>query len=585
MNRYLLLIVTLISIGGCAVGSHESSNVPLAQITDISTGAAATRPFVAEVNGELALLYATKEDRVAFQLGKKPRQMLDDTARVKVGASYFKLWPYEQNIYATWWSHQSGKNIYLTSSVDGGQRFAPVSMVNDENGVLPPYSLTRAPSGILGMTYHDERLPNYQVFFNRSTDNGRTWPRPDQRLDTPPPERRSSDVHEPQTVQAEQAWVSAWTDNVQSAGKPSYRIVARRTTDAGQNWLPPEVLYTSDHHLSSLVVRATRNSIVIAADELNRGIVALTSLDSGVKWSAVGVLAGTSQASNSGIDMTLPGGRAHLVWMAQRSEEKTRIMVATLDVSQGTWLGAAKRIDPKLHENTLSLSPVVVATVQGELAAAWVDYRDIRPNIYLSASYDQGNNWTAPQPLLKPGEVSVGWPQLIPWRDQAAIAYERYPTDRATDGTLQIQSIQVSDAARALSSIPRFSQPSDAERKLKLEQRVNALWTYRLAGNYEPTYDMNDFAYKAATPKKMWLDSMGVITYLSYSVVDIAMTGNEANVNMKVKYELKPMILPSTGKPISVPPIEVETPTRWVWVGSDWYLVYAPSFEQPLLKY
>ena len=62
------------------------------------------------------------------------------------------------------------------------------------------------------------------------------------------------------------------------------------------------------------------------------------------------------------------------------------------------------------------------------------------------------------------------------------------------------------------------------------------------------------------------------------------MTGNEATVKMKIKYEVKPTPLPS-GKSITVEPKEVDASNTWVWVGNNWHLVYAPAFGQPNLKY
>lgn len=136
-----------------------------------------------------------------------------------------------------------------------------------------------------------------------------------------------------------------------------------------------------------------------------------------------------------------------------------------------------------------------------------------------------------------------------------------------------------------MASISLFNQATAEEKAARLTQRINALWSYRVAGKYDPAYDMFDFAYKAATPKKMYLDNSGVILYLGYSIDEVKISGNEANVNMKIRYEVKPMVLPATGKPISVPPVDVDSPTRWVWVDNDWYLVYTPSFDPPMLNY
>ena len=590
MKRFFsltLLVSSLVSLtlmSGCAaLGSGNDATV-LAEVNNIATGSLPTRVAVAEVDGKPALLYSTKDDRVAFQVGDKS-QLIDETARVRGGGGFFQLRPQSGQLHAMWWSHQSGKNIYFTSSADGGQRFAPVSMVNDENGVLPPFTLVAGADSVLGMAYQDERLGGYQAYANRSLDNGRTWARPDQRLDLAQG-AQTTNVHEPKMVQLGNVWVSAWTDIVRGSGATAYRIVARRTEDAGQSWSAPVVVHSAESQISSLIVKAQDGHVVAAADQLNLGIVAFASQDAGRSWRAAGLLPGTEKVSNSGIDLAVSGSHAHLVWMHERQGEKIRIMRASLDLVQAKWLvDAAQRLDVKQIENTRSLLPSLIATPQGAVLAAWVDYRDIRPNIYLSASYDQGQNWSQPQAVLAPGEASTGWPQLVKWRDQVALGYEVYPTDRIMEGKYVLRLLPAGESARGLPGLPTPLQISEADRRAKLEQRVKTLWDNRIAAKYEPTYDMFDFAYTASTPKKAYVDSVGVITYLSASVNELVINGNEADVKMKLRYEVQPTMLLSTGKKITLPATDVEAPTKWVWVGNDWFFMFAPSFEPPQLKY
>lgn len=590
MNSIKRFLLTLIFLGasalvaGCATGGPGLDSNILAQVEGVATGSLQTKPAVVELAGKPAILYSTRDGRVALHIAGQ-RKLLDETARVKQGGGFFQLNSEGQNLKAFWWSHMDGKNVYFTSSANGGQSFTPVSMVNDEHGVLPPFTLTQGEQGVLGMVYHDERTPGFQAYFNRSTDGGRTWARPDVRLDTPPAQGRSSDVQETQSVVSGSTWVAAWADTVTIDGQASYRIVIRRSENAGISWLAPEVLYSSTRHISSLILRAQGNRVVIAADELEHGLVALSSIDQGRSWRNLGLLAGSEKVSNSGIDMTLAGERAHLVWMYDRNDEKVKIMRASLDIANAKWLGAAERLNTKQYENTGSTMPVVLATVQGQIIAAWVDYRDIRPNIYLSASHDQGQSWSAPQALLKPGEKSSGRPQLVPWGDQAAIAYEVYPSDKLDEAELVVRSLPQGEMAKGIPGMPTTSQMAEPQRKSRLEERVKTLLDARVAADYATAYDIFDFAYKATTSKKQYVETVGVITYLGYSIGDMAITGNEATVTIKTKYEVKPTIIPFAPKPMTVPPTEVESPTGWVWVGEDWYLVYKPAFDKQVLKY
>ena len=586
MKRFLLestLLISIVSMGGCAVGSPGERVKTLIQIQDIATGALATRPVVTEVDGKPALLYATKDGRVTFQIGER-RQQLDGSARVQ-GGNRFQLRTQDQNIHATWWSHENGKNLYFTTTADRGVSFSPVAAVNDEHGVLPPYSLTRGPAGVVGITYSDERLPNYQVYFNRSVDYGRTWATPDRRLDAPPPGGRSSAIQEPQSIDAGSVWLSAWTDSVQTAGQASYRIVSRRSMDSGVTWTQSEVLHSADHHISSLTVKSEGDNIVIAADELNHGVFALISTNQGGSWRATGILPGTERTSNSGIDLVLADGRGHLVWMQDNKDEKTKIMRASMQIEQAKWLSTAQRMDQKSHNNTRSLSPVLLATKQGSVVAAWVDYRDIRPNVYLSASYDGGKIWTVPKANNKPGANAAGWPQLIAWGDEAALAWETYADGDIKTGSLTVKLIPKGNAVDGIPGLPNFSQPSESVRRSRLEQRVKELWNNRVAGEFNNEYDMYDFYYKSTMTKKAYLDGVGTIKYNSYAIKEMHIEGNEANVKMTINYEVPPVVLPMTGQKVSTPATDVEASVKWVWVEDDWFQVYVAPLAQQTLQY
>lgn len=569
---------------GCAPLGGASSSLVLAEIDDVSTGAPQTRPAVAAQGGTLSILHANKEGRVVLQTGAE-RKLLDTTARVKVGASYFQLNPLGTGLQALWWSHQDGKNVYFTAREAADKPFSDVSMVNDDHQILPPFTVANGKlTGAVGVAYQDERLPNYQAFFNRSMDAGRTWPRPDVRLDVPVSNARSSFVGETQLVQTDKAWVTVWVDTIPSPEGP-FRIIARMSIDEGQTWAPPQTLFVGQRHLSALKVLASGDRIVIVADELKRGVFAVLSNDHGQNWQTTSVVQGSEEASNSGIEAEMGLEHIHLVWMQDRDGQKTKVLGASLATASGTWVAPVQRVDTKEVENTRSEVPVLALTESNIVIAAWVDYRDIRPNIYVSASFDHGRSWGKPHPVRKPGEMSLGWPTLITWGDDVALAYEVYPTDKPREGRFVVQRVVVGKDAKSLPALVAESVITEADRKARLEQRIKALWDARVKGDHGTAYDFFDFAYKTATPKKHYLENTGVITYLSYATDKIAIRGNEADVNIKLRYEVKPVMMPSTGKPISVAPVDVESPGTWVWVGDDWYFVYSPSFDPPVLKY
>lgn len=554
----------------------------LAHMTDIDVGGMQTRPAAVEINGVAAVMYS-KNQRVMLQVGDKS-QYLDETARVKQGTRNFQLHRDNQTLRALWWSHRDGKNGYFTTSPDAGKTFSPVSAVNDDHGILATMSLLDAGDGRLGISYLDERYQGYQVYFNRSTDGGKTWNTPDQRLDTPV-EGRSSTVSDPQTVDASGVWAAIWSESEQKDGRTVYRIVVRTSADAGVTWSAQRVIHRSDYQPSQLKAKASGKTVVIVAEESSKGVLTFVSNDQANTWAKLANIETQEGTADSGFEIAIAPGRAHIVWMQDPKVGKTRVMTASLETSKAQWVGVARQLDVKAFENTKSAVPVVDVLPNGTVVAAWADYRDIRPNIYLSSSHDGGATWQSPRALLKQGEQFAFWPQFVRWGEKLALGYETYPSDLQTKGNYTLQLLEVGDQAQGILGLQASPTVSEAQRKERLERRIHALWTARVGGDYEIAYDIFDFAYKAVTPKKFYVDNVGVIQYLEYSLGDIGISGNEATVAMKVKYEVKPVVIPQTGKPIAMPATDSDVPTKWVWVGNDWYLVYTPSFDPPMLKY
>lgn len=593
MNRFVLSLASLVvfpSMFGCAAGVSSAADSILAEVDDVTTGTMQTQPAVAQVNGLPSILYVNKANRVVYQQGTQ-KQMLDTTAPVQ-GGNRFQLHAQGENVHALWWSHEKAKAVYFATSSNQGQNFESVRIVNDSTGVLPPFSLLRGSSNLLGVTYLDERESRFQAYANRSTDLGRTWPRPDKRLDTPPANGQASFVLDFQTVESGTAWVGVWLDVNRTPDSPNYKIVGTRTDDGGLTWSAPKVLYSSEKFIASLQIQAQGSRVLVAADENERGVIALMSTDQGRTWRESGPIDGSGasnaaeKVNNSGVKAAILGKNGYLVWTEERNGQKPVVKRGTVDIDQAQWIGKAGRMDVKNPEaaNTRSLQASVMTTPKGQVVSTWVDYRDIRPNVYFSVSVDNGQTWTTPKPVEKPGLVSAGQPRLVQWGDQAAIAYEIYPTDKEAEGKFILRRLDLEGAVAEAGLPQRTSAVSETEKKRKLEQRVKKLWDSRVAGNYKPTYEIFDFTFRAANTEEAFLNSSGNITYHSYTVDEITVNGVEANVKVKVKYEVKKIITPS-GKPMSTPPVETSLENSWVWIGDDWYFVYKPAIGEATLKY
>jgi len=287
---------------------------------------------------------------------------------------------------------------------------------------------------------------------------------------------------------------------------------------------------------------------------------------------------------NSGIALATDGKYVYAVWNSQQQGRKTQIGTGRLLLSTGQWTGPATRLDAKQFNNTDSGLPTISAFDQGPVVAAWVDYRDIRPNIYVSLTSDQGRTWSKPEPIGAPGLKNLGLPRLVNTGSSLALSMETFPSDRPLAGSFSLIDLGVTQNSKAL---PVYTKPkiySEEQKKKLLTERVNELWKLRMAGDYDKTYDFFDFQFRAFMPKKDFVEKSGNINYYNYEIVKTTIVGNVADVEQKVTYDSKPILLPN-GKKVEVKKSTQEVKGTWVWVGDNWYLVYAPSFGRPYLYY
>jgi hypothetical protein len=582
-----LILMSLLGLAACGQSQKPAATDAkgsILTIKNLNTGAMETVPAVLELaDGSPIALYASKDNHITLLRAGKT-QVLDTTAPVQ-GGNTFQLHAQGNNVYASWWSHQDNKNLYFSHSTDAGKSFSKVAIVNDNHGVLPRYSLNFGSNGVVGATYYDERSPKYEVYFNRSTDFGQTWARPDTRLDSPPPAGQDSFAVEPITVHAGNSWVTVWDDAYKSLDdKLIYHVLARQSMDEGKTWGPVQELYSSFHPISSLTAQALGDTVLLGFDEYQVGITAFISPDAGATWHKSNAIEGSVQKTNSGLVMAMADGYGYFSWIEQEPNEKPDIKFGRFDLAKATWAGKALRVDTKAFNNTQSTLPTLYAFDKGAVVLAWLDYRDIRPNVYLSLSTNQGETWSTPKPFSNPGLSNLGYPRLVPWNHSVALAYEEYPSDNVLGGSFILAPTGIKADSQQLPdfvSAPAFT----AEQKEKmLVNRIHELWKYRIAGNYEPTYKFFDFAMRRFMSEKEFLDKSGNINFFSYELVGHKIEGNVADVDQKVTYDSKPIVMPN-GKTAQIDKVTAEVKNTWVWVGDNWYLVYAPSFGKPLLTY
>lgn len=570
-------------LSACSASTPFAVGATALQLDSIYQGDLSGKPAVAEVDGQLVSLYATADNRVAFKRGDKVT-LLDAGIKAK-GGRFFELHQQGGTLYALWWNHQDAKALYCAVSTDGGKTFAPTRVVNSDHGVLPPYTILTLPDGAVGVAYMDERSPKYEVYFNRSGDAGKTWDKQDQRLDTAPKPPEQSSAMFPSMVQSGADWVVVWTDHAKVDGQPVGRILVRTSSDAGRQWSPEKVILQSPSMLYSVHAETVGNDVVVMLQDTLKGVIALRSTDHGRSWTDLGAAPGTQATNNSGIRFAGTGATAYAVWMAQKdAKSKGKVFAAVLDLASGKW-AAPEQVDAGKPEGvgaTLSLEPSVAVTGSGVPVITWTDFRNIRPNIYLSASFDHGKTWTAPQDVELPGQYSSIFSSVIPREDSVLLSYERFPADDHKVRQALVIDVKL-DKGHGFAGLPQPKAMTASAKEQQLKDRVAAFWKERTSGDFAKTYGYFDPAFKMANTPAAFVKTQGNFVYHSAKTDKITVEGNVAQVSEKINYEVKPTEI--AGQEVKVPPTTVDLKTTWVWIYDNWYQVYTSPFGQPYLQY
>lgn len=539
------------------------------------------RPAVAFVDGQPALLYATKVDNanhVVFREGD--RQVILDQALPVKGGSFYQLHVDGDRVVATWWSHEQSKAVYIAVSDNGGKTFFPATVLVKDGGVLPPYYIAHGAGERLTAVYGDEREPKYEIYTKTSADGGRTWPTRDARFDVAPPPSVPSFAMFPQFASAGRLWLVAWQDLGNANDTGVRRVMYRVSTDAGTTWSPQQVLMKTGDAISALTLRHVGQSFVLSFIAGTTEMRTYVSPDSGIAWTAVSAVANADESSVS--DVQIAGGtrRAVFAWVSQKASEKPQIRTAVLDLQTRRWLGAPIRLDVKADTVTKSISPRLASLGGDRFVAAWVDYRNILPNVYLSTSADGGKTWSAPENTILDAQASMFDPSLIVKANSLYLGYFRQTTPKITDFVIDRYSISPEGK---IAGLPQQHQPTKEQKYKQLEQRVAAFWALRAKGEYAKTYSYFDPVFRSGVTEAVFAKQQANAIFKHPAIAKATLNGNVASVDVKALY-IPPKIT-IQGKPFDIPTREIVTHDTWVWIGNEWYFVYTGFFHIPDISY
>jgi hypothetical protein len=557
-----------------------ASGLPVAEVL--------SQPQLLSVGTGRALLYVDANNRVAFSLDGRV-QLLDEGAPVQ-GGKYLTLRRNGDRLYAFWWSHEKAKSLYFRTSTDGGKTFSPVQMVQSDHGILPTYEVEVDERGRVFAVYTDEREPGYQIYFNRTDDDGLTWRRPDVRLDqsatvTSEVGKTGTQASEPHLARIGNTLVVSWQEAGERERKIFSRLMIRVSNDLGETWTPAQAIFESDKVPSSMRLTTDGNSVYLSGDVASEGVRIWRSDDRGKTWAAFEALPGSQQTVNSQIEPLLHGQYLYLAYTAERAEQKSQIHLGVFNRNTSRWLSAPIRLDKREFDSTKAFNPSIAPLPNGGAIVVWQDYRNIRPNVYASYSDNLGRGWSAPANVqFEDGRYGINSPQVqVNGSGQVVVTFQRFRDDTRQFVDFVAVPLRYDVSTGQLDLGRRESAMSPEAKAERLKVRATTFWKLRLSGDFERTYDFFDPAYRNLTPRDAFAKFQGNLRYHKAEVAGTEVRGNIAYVKLKVNFEVLPTEV--LGQKFSRPPADAEMSNEWIWVYDDWYMVHQTALGNRAVDY
>jgi hypothetical protein len=170
------------------------------------------------------------------------------------------------NVYVTWWDNKTGSwQVFSKASTDNGKTFGNDAVVIKSVGSSPVKKLTppspnttsvdtivAAPSGNNNeyVVWWDNTTGNWDVFFAKSTDNGKSFGSPVNISNSP--DSRSLGARMATTPQGNNVYI-AWIDITKDGQK---QVMFRSSTDSGKTFESP-IMVSGGGNSSSSITTAT----------------------------------------------------------------------------------------------------------------------------------------------------------------------------------------------------------------------------------------------------------------------------------------------------------------------------------------
>lgn len=302
--------------------------------------------------------------------------------------------------------NRRGGNIFFSRSTDGGltwERKVRVNSISGSADLQATPGLAIGGEGTLYVSWVDHRNDKAEIFFARSNNQGLSW-----------------------------------SVNVRVSNEDTGAGQYAPSLAVGQSTTSSDVLYIAweDHSGSLPNIRMAR------------------STNQGRTWSSSSAIASDPDDAAEGPQLTVgENGMVYCVW-CQLSDEAYSIAF-----SRSTDYGKHWNDTVTINDNNASAeTPVLALGNDGNLYAAWADYRNEDTDIFMSSSTDGGETWSANVRVNNdPGTADQSLPILrtgsltdtvyLAWHDQRNGESEIYFARSLNGGQTWTPNVEVSNSS------------------------------------------------------------------------------------------------------------------------------------------
>ncbi len=323
--------------------------------------------------------------------------------------------------FVVWREKIGGKKLNFRATHDSGKTISePILLDDNSSEALTRIKIESNSRGDVYIIWYGERQigdARYHIYSVSSNDFGRTFSGV-KNLST----GYKNSIYPTILVDEEGAYIYSYSKR----GGKRY-MVFRKTSDRGRRW--SDLVEIKEIGVVTLFIEPIRVGKRLHVFWFNTydGVPVVEgaySDDGGNSWKT------TAFEDTRGLDIGLlrvaHDSKGHIylamsgVWS---DDEKNRVYIIRSEDNGTTW----EKLTPLRRypfENTHAKNPDILASDNGEVVVVWVDYRNIRSNLYMQYSKDYGKTWQEKDmPLEEPGRFNT---VHYPYTDSLIKYKERY---------------------------------------------------------------------------------------------------------------------------------------------------------------